>query len=153
MSLQEFQRHAEFNDSIWLNTFSKFFPNYHWICDVSGFMLLVKDGLPWSYQQYPLYRDQPLYPFIIALFSFIPFLVFGEWNVATVFAGGILANIFLVILSAVLLYKVLKRMISQEIAFSSTIFFIFSPFIHLYINQPTSSGVIELFVVSVTLWL
>ncbi|HRY37011.1 MAG TPA: glycosyltransferase family 39 protein [Candidatus Magasanikbacteria bacterium] len=132
--------------------FFTFFPNYRVICDSMSFLFLAKDW-PWSYLQRNIYIDHPLYNFFAFLLIKPAQLLLGQVNYPVIFGAFMAVNYVLFFLTALFLYRLFKELLSEKVGFLSTVLFIFSPFSHSMINQPTSSGAMEVFVVMSALFL
>lgn len=126
--------------------FFTFFPNYRVICDSMSFLFLAKDW-PWSYLQRNIYIDHPLYNFFAFLLIKPAQVLMGSVNYPIIFGAFMAVNYILFFFTALFLYRLTKEIISEKVGFLSAVLFIFSPFTHSMINQPTSSGAMEVFVV------
>ncbi len=132
--------------------FFSWFPNYHLICDATTFLFLAKDW-PNTYKERNLYIDHPLYNFFVYLVLKPASLMVDVHKYAIIFAAFIGVNFLMMAAAAVLFYLLLLDFISPRNAFVAGLLFVFSPFVHAMINQTTSSGIIEIFVVATSLWL
>lgn len=133
-------------------TFFKRFPEYRLNCDSTSFLFLARDW-PQSYYERNIYIDHPLYNFFAFLFIEPIRFFMGGVNYPIIFGVFILVNYLLLTASAFLLYLLISGLFSPLIGFLSSVFLLFSPFVHSMVNQTTSAGVMELFVVSAGLWL
>lgn len=132
--------------------FFQWFPEYRLNCDSTSFLFLARDW-PQSYYERNIYIDHPLYNFFAFLFIEPIRFFMGEVSYPVIFGVFIFVNYLLLTASAFLLYFFIARLFSPLIGFLSSIFLLFSPFVHSMVDQTTSAGVMELFVVSAGLWL
>lgn len=130
--------------------FFSYFPDYRVICDSMSFLFLAKDW-PFSYLQRNIYIDHPLYNFFAFLLVKPVQFLHGPVSYPFIFAAFMAVNFILFLSAAILLYRLAKEYISPQVGFLSSVLFIFSPFSHSMINQPTSSGAMEAFVVMAAL--
>jgi len=132
--------------------FFNWFPDYHIICDATSFLFLAKN-FPQSYQERNIYIDHPLYNFFAFIILKPLSLFLNSSSYAVIFGVFIVVNVILMIISSILFFLLLLDFISPKNAFISALFLIVSPFTHSLLSQTTSSGIIEIFVVAVSLWL
>lgn len=130
--------------------FFTFFPNYRVICDSMSFIFLAK-GWPQSYQQRNIYIDHPLYNFFAFLLIKPVQIITNGISYPLIFTAFMVVNYLLFFLTSFYLYSLTKEYFSSKVGFLSSVLFIFSPFVHSMINQPTSSGSMEVFIVMMTI--
>lgn len=137
----------------WAQTFFNLFPDYRIICDSTSFLLLGKN-FPWSYFDRNIYIDHPLYNFFASLIiGPISFFRGAPPSYPIIFGAFMLVNFLLAAWSVWLFYQVARKFVHAQAAFFAALLLVFSPFFHAMIGQPTSSGIMEIFVVSGGLWL
>lgn len=132
--------------------FFQYFPNYRVICDSMSFIYHAKTGFPYGFEERNIYIDHPLYEF----FSFIilkPISWFHPISYPIIFAVFIFINFLMMLTTVFLFYNLIARIISSRVAVWSAFLLIFSPFTHTLISQPTTSAIMEIFVVVGCLWL
>jgi len=82
-----------------------------------------------------MFLERPLWPFLIFLSSsFIGLFITVSYPL--VFGLAIFINFILTALAVILLFLLLKDLFSLRVAWLSSILFIFSPFLHSFLNQP-----------------
>lgn len=135
-----------------MESFFRFFSDYHLNCD-KGFIPLIADfpgyysaGAPDSL----VYLNRPLYPAVAALIFKIARLFTGAPDFILAFASAIAINYIFAVVAAITAYVLARRFFSPPIAFMSAFLFIFSPFFHIFINQPIAE-ILSAFIVVVTL--
>ncbi|NTW21971.1 glycosyltransferase family 39 protein [Candidatus Falkowbacteria bacterium] len=132
--------------------FFKTFPDYRVICDSMSYVLQSRNW-PESYKERSLYVDHPLYD-IFATLILSPYRLFvGVPSYAIVFGSLIAANLLMLFAAVWFFYELTARFFSNKVAATSSLLLIFSPFVHTMVTQPTSSGMMEIFVVAASLWL
>lgn len=130
--------------------FSKF-PEYRLNCDSTSFLFLAKHW-PQTYYERNIYIDHPLYNFLAFLFIKPIGFFMGTISYPIIFGVFIFVNYILLVASVWFLYALISSLFTPLIGFVSSIFLIFSPFVHSMVAQTTSAGTMELFVVSAGLW-
>lgn len=137
-----------------MDHFFRFFSDYHLNCD-KGFIPLIADfpgyysaGAPDSL----VYLNRPLYPTVASLLFMAIQPITGLPDFIAAFAAAIIVNFIAGSAAAVLFYFLLKRFFSIPVSFVSAALFIFSPFFHIFINQPIAE-IMSAFVVVCTLFL
>lgn len=125
-----------FSNSIAKNLYF-FLPNYHINLDSAAHILLAHDFPQQYFQGNHTFLNRPLYAFLVFLVSRPLHLISDSY--ALTFAAGIFLNFILFLLTIFLFYQIVQKIISQRVAFLSSILLIFSPFTHIWLVQPETN--------------
>jgi len=97
------------------------------------------------------FLSRPLYPFLIYLLS-LPVSLFVTPSYGIIFGLAIFLNFILITLAVLLLFSVLKKLLSLKVAFLSSVLLIFSPYVRASLIQPLAE-MLMVFVLSLTAYL
>lgn len=118
--------------------FFSIFKEYRLNCD-KGFIPLIADFPAYYAQGAPdslVYLNRPLYPALASIVFRVARFFTAVPDFILSFASALAVNYFFAFAAAYLLYFLIQRFFTPRIAFMSVILFIFSPFFHIFINQP-----------------
>ena len=120
-----------------LNQISGLLENYRLNCDAGGYMLLAHDFPEDYFRGRTLFINRPLYSFFVNILVF-PFHLLSD-SYSITFAGGLLANCLLLLITCFLLFRLLSKYFNERVSLISCILFIFSPFTHSWLVQPETN--------------
>lgn len=124
--------------------------DYRLNLDASGYLLVAHDfPLHYFKGNYTL-LTRPLFPILVGWLAKPLHLISNSYSMT--FAAGLIANFILLFLTAYIFYLLVKKNISQRVAFFSSILLIFSPFVHVWLVQP-ETNIFGLFSIVFTLYL
>ena len=131
----------------------KFYPlikNYRMNLDGGGYLLVAHD-FPQHYWKgnYTL-LTRPLYPILVNWLARPLHLISDSYSMT--FAAGILVNFLLFFLTVYFFYFLVEKLISQRVAFLSSVLLIFSPMAHVWLIQP-ETNIFGIFLVMASLYL
>lgn len=131
----------------------KFYPlikNYRMNLDGGGYLLVAHD-FPQHYLKgnYTL-LTRPLYPILVNWLAKPLHLISHSYSMT--FAAGILINFLLFFLTVYFFYFLVEKLISQRVAFLSSVLLIFSPMARVWLIQP-ETNIFGIFLVMVSLYL
>ncbi len=139
LSLQDLVNHKESpldsSEVSIIDRFSPFFARYRMNADGPVYIILAKN-FPQYYFENPIYLSRPLYSLLIAAIAFLPNLFFNSY--AVFFFSAIFLNFLLALLTALMLYILVEKIISPKVAFLSSFLYIFSLIVHVGLVQPVA---------------
>ncbi|MDP6806679.1 MAG: hypothetical protein QGH96_03030 [Desulfobacterales bacterium] len=133
--------------------FARLFPYYQMNCDDGYFLRLLQRGFPKSFEKFPVLIDQPFYPFLVFLLLKPVGLLIDTKSMSVIFAVAVIANLLMLMGGVALFYRLLNEIISSQVAFLSGLLLVFSPLVHIWLVQSTSTGIMEIFIIIMFLYL
>ena len=133
--------------------FARLFPYYQMNCDDGLFLRLLQRGFPKSFEKFPVLIDQPFYPFLVFLLLKPVGLLIDTKSMSVIFAVAVIANLLMLMGGVALFYRLLNEIISSQVAFLSGLLLVFSPLVHIWLVQSTSTGIMEIFIIIMFLYL
>jgi len=102
--------------------------------DVAAYLLLAHDFPKFYFEGHTGLLTRPLYSVAVLLLA-IPLSLLSD-SYAMTFAAGLLLNLILFSVTALLLFLLVREHISPRVAILSSLLFIFSPMGHVWLIQP-----------------
>ncbi|MFH1894762.1 MAG: glycosyltransferase family 39 protein [Patescibacteria group bacterium] len=153
-TIEEFGSYKSYSyDSFDNSIAAKIYPlvsNYHINSDSAAQILLAHDFPKQYFEGNHTFLNRPLYAFLVFLISRPLHLISDSYSLT--FAAGALLNFALFLSAVILFYSLVRKIISNRVAFLSSVLLIFSPFTRVWLTQP-ETDIFGVFVVALTLYL
>lgn len=124
--------------------------NYHMNLDVGGYLLIAHDFPQHYFKGNYTLLTRPLYPILVNWLARPLHLISGSYSMT--FVAGLLLNFALFFFTVYLFYWLVKKFISDRVAFLSSALLIFSPFAHVWLVQP-ETNIFAIFAIIFSLYL
>jgi 4-amino-4-deoxy-L-arabinose transferase-like glycosyltransferase len=137
-------------DSSLIKSLHPLVKNYRMNLDVGGYLLLAHNFPEHYFEGNYTFLTRPLYPILVNLVARPLHLISSSYSLT--FAAGLLVNLALFFFTVYFFYLLVKRLISEKVAFLSSLLLIFSPFSHVWLIQP-ETNIFGAFAVVLSLYL